>query len=1363
MTEAPSPSPARPKRLRQRLLYASAGAVVLTAGAIAWTLGPGGPFLVSKLAEGRAVWRLGVLHLEGVSGSGLGDLRVARATLSDADGVWVEGRNLAVGWEPLRLLTREAAVRDISAGSLHFLRKPGLTPARPPGRGIDVDLQAMKIERIDVDAPVFGEAAAFTLDANLVAHGARIDRAMVDLRRLDAAGDTLRINLLRQRTIHLDAALEGPKDGFFAAALKSEQGLHATANADGDETAGAGALDARIGAKPFITGAFSWKPGRWTGGGDIQLDLAPAFANVVARIGGAVRLDGEGVRGARPTFAITARMQDVTVDARGALGDDWRPTGATAIVASATRLDRLTRNIVSGAARFEGALEDGDGVQILSGHATGTGVRIAGVRANLAGPVLLRASRDLLDLESDFKLTDAVGGAEFVGRLASGGRLVLQGRYDRQAGRVTVREARLQSGALDVQGDGALGAGARGLRGVWRTTRLDAFDARIRGEASGTWTANGGGQTPVIVTADAKSRRFSTTLKPLDQLLGAAPALDATLAIRGGVIDVRRISLSAPKLRAAAFGRIEHGEARLSFEASATGPLRVGGAVFEGVADATGALTGRLGNPAISTTARLGQIDIAGLAIEHPVVTLAFAPTARGRTGTIRIEGAVVGEPATATALLASGEGRLALSDLDIRAAGLTATGAAAFTDAGPTLDVTFNGRTDKLAAPLTGRITGVAALRPTPSGEATLSASARITGGRIGALVFSRLDAEASGPLDALRMHGALRGAASGAPVQLDLTASVDRDRDTTLVRVEGAGNINGSAVATRQPFTFSLAPNATHADGVFALGDGLLRATLKDERGRLQFNATADNAPIGPVLDLLGERATGRATGTISLSGDDDSLDGVIDIALTDALLARRTRDPLSMKLNGRIAGGSMTVSGTVASRSGLDGAFDARAPVSARARPMRIALAGEGRATWRAQGPADALWGLVGSLDQNLAGQFEGAGDVRFAVGRLSGEGGFSLAGGRFSDRQTGVELRDIAARVRFDDAGARLEQFSAHDLRSGTLTGTGQARGLKDGEVAIFANDIRLLNRPDARAVASGPLALKWTRDGMTLSGDLAVREATLATPRTDAGIPRLDVVEINRPGEEDGEIPAGSREEVTRAALDLRVRAPGRVFVRDRGLDSEWAVDLRVRGTSTAPRVFGEARLIRGRFTLAGRVFEAQSGLIRFNGAPDEALINLAAEMSSPEITARIVLSGPVSDPAIELSSTPALPQDEILPQALFGRASQDLSALEAAQLAASLAQLAGQASLDIAGAARDLVGLDRLDVRETGAGLRVAGGKYLTRDVYLEVARTGIGETETQVEWRVRPQLFLISAFEPNGDRRLSVRWRREY
>jgi translocation and assembly module TamB len=1352
-----------PSQLRRRLLYASAGVIVLTAGAIAWTLGPGGPWLVSQFAEGRAVWRLGSLHLEGVKGSALGDLRVAHATLRDEDGVWAEATELAVGWEPLRILTREASVRQVSAKTLRIFRQPKLTPAKPPGGSIDVDLNALAIDRISVDEPVFGEAASFSLGAGIAARGARIDRAMVDLKRLDAASDTLRLDLVRKGEVRLDALLEGPKDGFFAAALKSMEPLRIVAHADGDETTGAGEIDAQIGGKPFITGDFAWTPEGWRGGGDANLNLAPAFADIDARIGGAVRLDGSGARGARTTFAITAKTQDAIVNAGGTLGDDWRPAGETRIVADASRLDRLANDLMSGAARFEGVLTADKDVQAFTGRLTGTGVRVAGVRANVDGPARLRFTRDLIDVETDLALAEARGEAEMVSRLARDGKLVLRARYGRQNSRITVREARLQSSAIDVSGDGELGEGAHGLRGVWRTSRLDVFDPAIGGEASGAWTAQGGGAQPVVITADAKTRRFRTTIQPLDQMLGTSPSLNATLAIRGGVIDVRRINISAPKLRAAAFGRLNDGRATMSFEASATGPVRVGAAEFNGTADATGAITGRLDNPTLSATAHLSRLDVGGMAIEQPVVTLNFAPSGAGRTGAIDVKGTVSGQPATATADLASDANGLRLDNLDVRAAGLVAQGNARFADEGPTVDLTFNGPIDAIASPMKGRIRGTATLRPAPSGEAVLATTMRITSGRIGELAFSRLDASASGPLDDIAVRGNLRGSASGAPVNLELAGAVQRAGDATNIRAEASGNINGTTVSTREPFTLSLSPNATRGTGVFALGDGILRATLNDERSRPTFTAAMENAPIGPVTDLLGERASGRATGTIRLSGGDTSLEGDLDLVVTDALLARRTRDPLSMQVKGRISGGAMTFSGTATSRNGLDAAFDARAPVDARARPIRIALAGEGRATWRAKGPAEALWGLVGALDQNVTGNVEGAGDIRFAVGRLSGEGGFTLTGGAFSDKQTGVELRDVSARVRFDDAGARLEQFVARDLRDGTLTGTGEARGLKDGQVSIVASNVRLLNRPDAKAVASGPMALKWTADGMTLSGDLNVTEATLSTPRTDAGIPQLDVIEINRPGEEDETTPQSSEAGVVRANLDVRVRAPGRVFVRDRGLDSEWSVDLRVTGTSTNPRVFGEARLVRGRFTLAGRVFDAESGLIRFNGSPDEALINLAAEMSSPEITARIVLSGPVNDPAIELSSDPALPQDEILPQALFGRASEDLSALEAAQLAASLAQLAGRASLDIAGAARDLVGLDRLDVRETGSGLRVAGGKYLTRDVYLEVARTGVGETETQVEWRLRPQLFLISAFNPQGDRRLSVRWRREY
>jgi translocation and assembly module TamB len=167
--------------------------------------------------------------------------------------------------------------------------------------------------------------------------------------------------------------------------------------------------------------------------------------------------------------------------------------------------------------------------------------------------------------------------------------------------------------------------------------------------------------------------------------------------------------------------------------------------------------------------------------------------------------------------------------------------------------------------------------------------------------------------------------------------------------------------------------------------------------------------------------------------------------------------------------------------------------------------------------------------------------------------------------------------------------------------------------------------------------------------------------------------------------------------------------------------------------------------------------------ILFDGDPMDAEINLTATRDTADLTAYIRLTGTARDPEVSFTSNPPLPEDEILPQVLFGRSVEDLSALEAAQLAASLAALSGRASLDLVDAARAAAGLDRFNVREDAAGgFLVAGGIYLTRDVYLEVARTGLGQAQTRVEWTVRPRLVLIGSFLGNGEQRVSLRWRRE-
>lgn len=56
----------------------------------------------------------------------------------------------------------------------------------------------------------------------------------------------------------------------------------------------------------------------------------------------------------------------------------------------------------------------------------------------------------------------------------------------------------------------------------------------------------------------------------------------------------------------------------------------------------------------------------------------------------------------------------------------------------------------------------------------------------------------------------------------------------------------------------------------------------------------------------------------------------------------------------------------------------------------------------------------------------------------------------------------------------------------------------------------------------------------------------------------------------------------------------------------------------------------------------------------------------------------INIGGTAEDPQISFSSTPALPEDEVLSNLLFGAATPQLSPIQAIQLAASLNALRGR-------------------------------------------------------------------------------------
>lgn len=147
---------------------------------------------------------------------------------------------------------------------------------------------------------------------------------------------------------------------------------------------------------------------------------------------------------------------------------------------------------------------------------------------------------------------------------------------------------------------------------------------------------------------------------------------------------------------------------------------------------------------------------------------------------------------------------------------------------------------------------------------------------------------------------------------------------------------------------------------------------------------------------------------------------------------------------------------------------------------------------------------------------------------------------------------------------------------------------------------------------------------------------------------------------------------------------------------------------------------------------------------------------------------RVEVRGTGNKPDIFFTSSPALPQDEIMARILFGNSVAELSAVQAVQLAASLNSLrAAPGGLNPLGVLQSATGLDRLRIlnpdEQSGRGTAIALGQYITNDVYVEIITDARGYTASQIEISLTPALSVLSQLSSFGTSNVSVRYRKDY
>ncbi|MCW6529593.1 translocation/assembly module TamB domain-containing protein [Sphingomonas sp. MMSM20] len=1384
-------------RLLRGLAVALAGlAVLVLAVLFGIDTDPGRRFVADQIGNYRTAAGLNIT-VGRIDGSIYDKMVLSDVRVSDPKGVFLTSPRIDVDWRPFAFIRNHIDVRSLESGLVTMRRNPQFTPqpAEPNAPylpDIDIDIGKLRVERFVTEPPVAGvrHVGRIVGSAHIADRRAQIDVDAVALRAPGVSGgDALKLHLDAvpdDNRLAIDLKLRAPAGGVVAGLIGTKEPLVATVGGKGSwkswtgkalATLGGGQLaDLGVTARDgHIEVRGYTKPGLYLAGPverltapklDVAIDTTLAQRKADTRIkltSDALAIDSGGI-------------VDLANNSFGNFAVDAKLLTPGAIAPNMRGHDVLARLVLNGP--FARPTVDYKLRATTLGFA---GTTVENVYAE--GQARVDANRILIPVHARARRVSGLNPA--VGGLANNARI---------DGDIAITWPSVMSDNMRIRSDN-VDATALFAANIKTGRYTGAFNGRVnnyRVESIGIInlttdahlvpaTRGGFGIAGKVVART--SRIFNSGV---ESFLGGNAVMRADVGYSPeGIVTFANLRVNAPQFRVTrGGGRYDPANGKLALTADASsrqyGPItaRMSGTAADpvilihaprpgvgvGLADLDARIVGR--GDAYAVTAKGGttygpftadvlvrtgrqlavdvrKVVFAGVDITGRLVQTAAGPFA----GQLQFAGSGL----SGNARLAA-EGKYQRADIDARAHAAKIPGSVDFTigRAIATASIVLYDQPKVLADVQIGD------MRYGPTVIESARAKINYTGGR--------------GTAQAL-----LTGS-NGVPFRVAANARLAPG--DWLVAL--SGNANGVGFKTGSP------AHITSAHGRYDLAPTLItfdkgRARISGSYGdklvaRMQLDALDLSIADAFVPDIgIG----GQATGTVEISQAGSGAVPDVDARLKIAGFTRSSlvtvSEPVDVELIGHLSGAG-----------GEARALVKRGPttVGRMVATLRPLPAGEG--TWmerlmqaplgggiRYNGPAGVLFSFGGLANQQLSGAIAVAADFggRLAAPQLNG---LVRADNLTYDNETyGTRLTQIQLRGRFT-----ADRFQLDSLQARAGEGTVQARGFASlsaeqhypMNVTVTLDRANLAKSDALGATASGTLNITNGPGGGLIKADIVVPNARYQIVRQGAaevpeltGVRRKGDIRVARPTDRPVETPIGLFK------LDMRLRADNQLYLSGMGLESEWQMDMRVTGTTAAPIVTGGLDLVRGTYSFAGTRFDVTRGRIRFQGGalldPD---IDIQATTTKNSTTFNIDIAGTGQKPQINFSSTPTLPQDEVLSRLLFGTNPENLSAIEAVQLAAALNSLRGSGGgINPLGKLRSATGFDRLRVlgadQATGRGTALAAGKYLTRNIYIEIVTDARGFTATQLTVAITKSLSVLTQVGSFGGSNASVRYSKDY
>ncbi|MCB1542189.1 MAG: translocation/assembly module TamB domain-containing protein [Rhodoblastus sp.] len=1261
---------------------------------------------------------------------------------------------------------------------------------RPP---LAARISSLTVGKLDLAQPALGAAASLSLAgaADLGATGAAV-RVSLDAKRTDAPGSVAaRADIAADgATIKLSVDASEPQGGLLArlADIRSLPPVEIHVQGDGTLDAFVAKLDARAGDVADANGTTSIK----RVGDERRVDFGLS-ARLAALLPKDLAALFEKTTGATGVAAIAGngalRLDRLTVDAsafglraKGGLAADGRLSGEAHIAGKAAQPGAaFSAKALSADAQLSGTLSSPEGeARVLIEEARGPMGRIGHVdldasvapASGAAGFFEIAAKGNATGLAlADRALSEATGESARLDFRARAAKL----------DEMDVAVATLSTGAAEFSFSGRAGLDLIDGRARLAAPDLKRFAALAKTDLKGALTLNAAlSGTPragrIAAALDGGLTQPGVGVAALDNLLGKRLAISGAAALAAGGVSFDKLKLTGERASAAIDGRATQDEANLVAKIAAP-DLRAADPRLAGRAEADVALKGSLRKLDATFSIAAQDARAIGRAIPHLSLTGEAHDLTGAATIAAALDGAVDGKPARG-ALRAQRVGDAwNIDTLELAVDRASVKGAFALdaanlvrgrlTIVAPDLDAFSTFALQKLA----GRLDADIAL-DNAGGKQSAVIEAHGQGVRSADISIDRLDAQAHArdlfnrpELDGRIVADRVR--VGGETIsKARLVAKPGGNGATALelaMDARGFAITGGGTLANSEPRRLDIAQfSATRAGKRIALAKPASVA-LRDGGAELKGLVIAAGGGRLSVDGFAGEKlaldlnAHALPLSILALADPSLALDGVADAQAKIGGTAKAPAGDWRVKVSRlslpqtRSAGLPAIEATARGALSGGRSTVDADVAIGARNR-LKItgsAPLGAGALDLAIRGALDAALAntTLSANGQSVAGQAKVDLTLKGAATAPAVGGVIDIVNGGFSDPANGIALAHIAGKLSGAGRDLTISGLNGQTKNGGRIAVAGRvsvdpAAGFPAALLVKSANaqfvDSELASATgDLDLAITGPLAR-----APRVAGRVTLRSMDVNVPdRMPVNLkPLPGTRQIDAKGFA-AQMLAIERKEKARAArkptfdapIDLVIAAPDRIFVRGRGLDAEFGGQLKIAGTIQKPVVDGGFDLRRGRMQLLTQRLDITQGKLTFAGGLTPQLA-FAAQTTAGGVTANVAVSGPASQPVFAFTSSPSLPQDEVLSRLLFAKASASLTPFQAVQLAMALAQFTGATSgADAFEKMRKALGVDTLDIDAGAAGgPRVGVSRYIAKGVSVGV-RTGVKPDQTSV------------------------------